>query len=125
MHIVLLCGGAGKRLWPLSNELRSKLFVDILPSPEGGRESMISRVCRQLGSSGLMDSTLIISHQDQTDITTRHTKGKIPVIGEPFKRGTFTAAALATLYLKSSGAAEPDEVICITPADVFADEDFS
>ncbi|PAD33124.1 sugar phosphate nucleotidyltransferase [Paenibacillus sp. 7523-1] len=124
MHIVLLCGGAGKRLWPLSNELRSKLFVDILPSPGGGRESMISRVCRQLDSSDLLDSTLIISHQNQTDITTRHTKGKIPVIGEPFKRGTFTAAALASLYLKSYGAAEPDDMICIAPADVFADENF-
>lgn len=124
MHIVLLCGGSGKRLWPLSNELRSKLFIDILPSPAGGRESMISRVCRQLDSSSLTDSTLIISHQDQANITARHTQGKIPVIGEPYKRGTFTAAALATLYLQSFRMAKDDDVICIAPADVFAGEDF-
>ncbi|MFX3649772.1 MAG: sugar phosphate nucleotidyltransferase [Paenibacillus sp.] len=124
MHIVLLCGGSGKRLWPISNELRSKLFVDILPSPDGGRESMISRVCRQLDSSCLTDSTLIISHQDQANITARHTQGKIPVIGEPYKRGTFTAAALATLYLQSFRMAKNDDVICIAPADVFAGEDF-
>ncbi|MFE6076266.1 sugar phosphate nucleotidyltransferase [Paenibacillus sp. NPDC057886] len=124
MHIVLLCGGSGKRLWPLSNELRSKLFVDILPSPAGGRESMMGRVCRQLESLHLLDSTIIISHQDQVSITTRHTQGKIPVIGEPFKRGTFTAAALATLYLQSFGIAGADDMICIVPADMFASEDF-
>ncbi|MGF6357362.1 mannose-1-phosphate guanylyltransferase [Paenibacillus sp. 4624] len=124
MHIVLLCGGSGKRLWPLSNELRSKLFVDILPSPAGGRESMISRICRQLDSSRLTDSAIIISHRDQASITARHTQDKIPVIGEPYKRGTFTAAALATLYLQSSRMAKNDDVICIAPADVFAGEDF-
>ena len=124
MHIVLLSGGAGKRLWPLSNELRSKLFIKLLPSPAGGLESMIGRVCRQLENLRLLDSTLIISHQDQADITALHTKGLIPVIGEPFKRGTFTAAALAALYLQSSGMAEVDDIICIAPADVFVEKDF-
>lgn len=124
MHIVLLSGGAGKRLWPLSNELRSKLFIKLLPSPAGGLETMIGRVCRQLESLHLLDSTLIISHQDQANITALHTKGLIPVIGEPFKRGTFTAAALAALYLQSSGMAEDDDTICIAPADVFVGEDF-
>ncbi|MFD1175023.1 sugar phosphate nucleotidyltransferase [Paenibacillus puldeungensis] len=124
MHIILLSGGAGKRLWPLSNELRSKLFIKILPSPAGGLESMIGRVCRQLESLRLLDSTLIISHQEQANITALHTKGLTPVIGEPFKRGTFTAAALAALYLQSSGMAKDDDTICIAPADVFVGEDF-
>ncbi|MBE0343662.1 mannose-1-phosphate guanylyltransferase, partial [Paenibacillus sp. 28ISP30-2] len=48
MRIVLLCGGAGKRLWPLSNDIRSKLFLRLLPAPDGQKESMLGRVYRQL-----------------------------------------------------------------------------
>ena len=46
MQIVLLSGGAGKRLWPLSNELYSKQFLRILKREDGMLESMIQRVCR-------------------------------------------------------------------------------
>ena len=46
MQIVLLSGGAGKRLWPLSNELYSKQFLRILRREDGMLESMIQRVCR-------------------------------------------------------------------------------
>lgn len=124
MHLILLCGGAGKRLWPLSNEQRSKLFVELLPSPEGGRESMLGRVCRQLAQADLLHSTLLVSQQNQAGLASRHSKGLIPIIGEPFKRGTFTAAALATLYLQSRLRGREDEIICIAPADVFAEDDF-
>ena len=48
MQIVLLSGGAGKRLWPLSNDLYSKQFLRLLRRPDGTRESMIQRVCRQV-----------------------------------------------------------------------------
>ena len=36
MHIVLLSGGSGKRLWPLSNEVRSKQFIKIFRKPGRG-----------------------------------------------------------------------------------------
>lgn len=124
MHLILLCGGAGKRLWPLSNELRSKLFVELLPSPKGGRESMLARVCRQLTQADLLHSTLLVSQQNQAGLASRHSKGLIPIIGEPFKRGTFTAAALATVYLQSRLKVREDDIICIAPADVFAGDDF-
>ena len=53
MRLILLSGGSGKRLWPLSNEARSKQFLRLLPSPDGGRESMVQRVIRQIRESGL------------------------------------------------------------------------
>lgn len=124
MHIALLCGGAGKRLWPLSNELRSKLFLELLPSPSGGYESMIGRVIRQLEDAGLLGSVLLVTDQSQTGITSRYTKGLAPVLGEPAKRGTFTAAVLASKFLEASGSAMPDDLLCIAPADMFAGEDF-
>ena len=48
MQIVLLSGGAGKRLWPLSNDLYSKQFLRLFKREDGTRESMIQRVVRQV-----------------------------------------------------------------------------
>ena len=55
MHIVLLSGGSGKRLWPLSNDVRSKQFIKMFhkdgaentTDPED-LESMVQRVYRQI-----------------------------------------------------------------------------
>ena len=45
MQFVLLSGGSGKRLWPLSNDVRSKQFIKIFDKADGtGRESMIQRI---------------------------------------------------------------------------------
>ncbi|MCL6604912.1 MAG: mannose-1-phosphate guanylyltransferase [Paenibacillus sp.] len=124
MHTLFLCGGSGQRLWPLSNPIRSKMFLELLPAPDGGLESMIGRVCRQLTQQGLGESALFITHQDQTGLTRRYTKDCYPVIGEPWKRGTFTAAALGSLHLYSTGKAKLDDTICVAPADMFADDNF-
>ncbi|MGE4467496.1 sugar phosphate nucleotidyltransferase, partial [Sphaerochaeta sp.] len=48
MHIVLLSGGSGKRLWPLSNEVRSKQFIKFFKQENGSYESMLQRVHRQI-----------------------------------------------------------------------------
>ncbi len=48
MYILLLSGGSGKRLWPLSNDLNSKQFLKILEDREGNKQSMMERVFQQL-----------------------------------------------------------------------------
>ena len=48
MNIVLLSGGSGKRLWPLSNDTRSKQFIKIFKTEDGRYESMVQRVYRQI-----------------------------------------------------------------------------
>ena len=48
MHIVLLSGGSGKRLWPLSNDVRSKQFIKMFHGVDGELESMVQRVYRQI-----------------------------------------------------------------------------
>ena len=53
MKIVLLSGSSGWRLWPLSNEARSKQFLQLLQNEQQERESMIQRVYRQLKEAGL------------------------------------------------------------------------
>ena len=48
MHIILLSGGSGKRLWPLSNNVRSKQFIKLFKNENGKYESMVQRVYRQI-----------------------------------------------------------------------------
>lgn len=124
MRIVLLSGGSGKRLWPLSNEIRSKVFLRLLRSDEGGKESMIERICRQLDSVGLLQSTSIVTHQSQVEITQNYVGDVVPILGEPYKKGTFTAISLATSYFHSKMQIDPDETICVLPVDSFADTAF-
>ena len=48
MNIILLSGGSGQRLWPLSNGIRSKQFIKIFHTADGELESMVQRVYRQI-----------------------------------------------------------------------------
>ena len=50
MNIILLSGGSGKRLWPLSNDIRSKQFIKIFKNDDGSYESMVQRMYRQIQS---------------------------------------------------------------------------
>ena len=59
MQIILLSGGSGKRLWPLSNNTRSKQFIKLLTAPDGSKESMVQRVVRQLRETGICDSITV------------------------------------------------------------------
>lgn len=124
MRIVLLSGGSGKRLWPLSNEIRSKVFLKLLPTENGGKESMIQRVCRQLDEVGLLQSTVIVTHKSQLEITRNHVGDTIPIICENYKRGTFTAVALAASYYHSKKNVDPNETICVLPVDLFVETSF-
>ncbi|MED0707553.1 sugar phosphate nucleotidyltransferase [Aneurinibacillus aneurinilyticus] len=124
MKITLLSGGSGKRLWPLSNEVRSKIFLKLLRKEDGSRESMIQRVCRQLDSVGLLQSTYIVTHKSQIEIMKNHVGDSIPIISEPYKKGTFTAAALAITYLHSKIHVKADEIVCVIPVDLFVKTDF-
>ena len=67
MHIILLSGGLGKRLWPLSNSARCKQFLQLLQTPDGQKESMVQRVVRQIEESTLEASVLVVSGASQRD----------------------------------------------------------
>jgi len=124
MRLVLLCGGSGTRLRPLSNDIRSKLFLDLLPAPDGGRESMIRRLSRQLDEAGMLPSALFVIRRGQTALLRNRIGGSGLVIPEPERRATYLAAALAAAYLHSALAAGPDEIVCVMPADPLVDASF-
>jgi mannose-1-phosphate guanylyltransferase len=124
LRIIILSGGSGKRLWPLSNEIRSKLFLKLLPTEDGQRESMIQRVCGQLEKANLLANATIVTHQSQVEIMQSHIGEQIPILAEPHKRGTFMAIGLTAAYFHSKLRMNVDETICVIPADLFVELEF-
>jgi len=124
MKIVLLSGGSGKRLWPLSNESRSKQFLKVLNNGDGGRESMVQRVWRQLGAAGLRDDAVIATGRSQTEMIQSQLGSEVELVVEPERRDTFPAIALAAVYLYSVQGVGLSETVVVMPVDPYVEESF-
>ena len=122
MQIILLSGGSGKRLWPLSNESRSKQFLRLLPSPDGGRESMVQRVIRQIKESGLSCPVTIATSVFQKDAITNQLGEDVTVVTEPSRRDTFPAICLASAYLEKTAKCDKNETVIVMPCDPYTEE---
>lgn len=123
MKIILLSGGSGKRLWPLSNDARSKQFLRLLDAPGGGKESMIQRIVRQIREARLADEIVVATGISQKDAIENQLGSGMAVVTEPCRRGTFPAIALACLWLAETGT-PADEPIIVMPCDTYADNDY-
>lgn len=121
MQLILLSGGSGKRLWPLSNDARSKQFLPLLASPNGGMESMIQRVVRQIREVKLTDNITFATNAVQRDSIINQLGEDVNVVTEPERRDTFPAIALAASYLAKEKKCNDDEVVVIMPCDVYTE----
>lgn len=123
MKIVILSGGSGQRLWPLSNNARSKQFLKVLSRPDGGKESMIQRIVRQIRENDIKDEILVATASSQKDAIENQLKGLTSVVTEPDRRNTFPAILLAAAYLKKQGTSD-DEPIIVIPCDSFSGNEY-
>ena len=121
MQIVLLSGGSGKRLWPLSNNARSKQFLPLLDKEDGSMESMVQRVVRQVREADLTDNITLATNASQLDIIINQLGESVSIVTEPERRDTFPAIALAASYLKLAKNCPDDEVVVIMPCDPFTE----
>ena len=121
MQLVLLSGGSGKRLWPLSNNARSKQFLPLLEKEDGTMESMVQRVVRQVREANLTDDITLATNASQLDIIINQLGDSVSVVTEPERRDTFPAIALASGYLKLKKGCPDDEVVVIMPCDPFTE----
>lgn len=124
MKIVLLSGGSGQRLWPLSNDVRSKQFLKLLYNENKEPESMVQRVYRQIRQSGIESEIIIATGKHQENSIRNHLGDLVEVVTEPERRDTFPAIALATAYLYYNKTAVEDETVAVMPVDSFADVNF-
>ena len=124
MNIVLLSGGSGKRLWPLSNDTRSKQFIKIFKTEDGGYESMVQRVYRQIRSvDGEADVTIATS-KSQVSAIHNQLGVDVGISVEPCRRDTFPAIALAAAYLNDVRGLAEDEAVVVCPVDPYVEKEY-
>ncbi len=123
MYTILLSGGSGKRLWPLSNDKRSKQFVRLLTDENGKTVSMVQRMWSQLERAGLASGAVICTGKGQLEIINSQL-GNVHVALEPYRRDTFPAVALSCLYAKEFLGASDEDVVCILPVDPYTDRSY-
>lgn len=124
MKIILLSGGSGTRLWPLSNDIRSKQFLKLLKDDNGEAESMVQRVYRQIRQTGIDADLVIATGKNQKDSIQSQLGDLIDVVLEPERRDTFPAIALASSYLYFEKNMDEDEAIVVLPVDPYAELEY-
>lgn len=124
MNIVLLSGGSGKRLWPLSNDIRSKQFIKIFKTESGEYQSMVQRVYQQIKKVD-SDATVTIA-TSKTQVSAIHNQlgENVGISVEPCRRDTFPAIALVTAYLTDVCKIPEEEAVVVCPVDPYVEDDY-
>lgn len=124
MNIILLSGGSGKRLWPLSNGVRSKQFIKIFRAEDGCYESMLQRVYRQIKSVDVKADITVATSKAQASAVRNQLGEDVGLCVEPCRKDTFPAVALASAYLADVKGVPLDEGVIICPVDPWVDQSY-
>ena len=124
MNIILLSGGSGKRLWPLSNDIRSKQFIKIFKKEDGTYESMVRRMYDMIRTVDPSATITIATSRTQVSAINNQLGDNVGVSIEPCRRDTFPAIALATAYLTDVEHVPVDEAVVVCPVDPYVEQDY-
>ena len=124
MNIILLSGGSGKRLWPLSNDIRSKQFIKIFKKDNGEYESMVQRIYGQIKAVDPDAVVTIATSKSQVSAIHNQLGMEVGVSVEPCRRDTFAAIALATSYLHCVMDVPRDEAVVVCPVDPYVEDSY-
>jgi mannose-1-phosphate guanylyltransferase len=124
MNLILLSGGSGKRLWPLSNDIRSKQFIQIFKKEDGSYESMVQRVYGQIKSIDSEANVTIATSKTQVSALHNQLGDDIGICVEPCRRDTFPAIALATAYLHDVRGIDENEAVVVCPVDPYVQKEY-
>lgn len=129
MNIILLSGGSGKRLWPLSNDIRSKQFIKIFKKPcstddSGEYESMVQRIFHQIKMVDPDSVVTIATSKSQVSAIHNQLGEEVGISVEPCRRDTFAAIVLATAYLHDVKGMDRNEAVVVCPVDPYVEEEY-
>ena len=124
MNIVLLSGGSGQRLWPLSNDIRSKQFIKIFKGADGDYESMLQRVYRQIRTVDAVAPITVATSKTQVSAICNQLGDNVSISVEPCRRDTFPAIVLAICYLHDVLKISAEEAVVICPVDPYVENEY-
>ena len=124
MNLILLSGGSGKRLWPLSNDIRSKQFIKFFKNENGKYESMLQRIYRQIKDVDCDASVTIATSKTQVSAIHNQLGDGVGISVEPCRRDTFPAIALATAYLHDVMGISEEEAVVVCPVDPYVEKPY-
>ena len=123
MNIILLSGGSGKRLWPLSNDIRSKQFIKLFKNGDE-YESMVQRVYRQITDVDTNAKVTIATSKSQASTIKNQLGDNVAICVEPCRRDTFPAIVLAATYLHDELGADENEAVVVCPVDPYVESTY-
>lgn len=124
MKMILLCGGGGKRLWPISNNVHSKQFAQLFDDGNGNYRSMLEHAISEIREIDPDVQVTIAAGRVQTEEVRSQLGFDVSLTEEPSRRNTFPAISLAASYLKDHDHVDPQEPIVIFSVDSYADRSF-
>lgn len=120
MNLIVLSGGSGKRLWPLSNDARSKQFLRLLKDKDGKPCSMVQRVFQQIQQAGITGNIVISTSESQLESIRSQLGQSVDVVLEPERRNTYPAIALACSHLYYNRGVQLEDIVTVLPVDPYA-----
>ncbi len=116
LHAVLLAGGSGTRLWPLSTRRQPKQFLRLR-----GGDSLIQQTARRLGAQVPPSRLWVVCGESHSGIVIAQLDEMPPAhcLVEPTAKNTLPAIALAAIQLRT---ADPEAVMAVLPSDHFIPE---
>ena len=121
MNYILLSGGSGTRLWPLSNHIRSKQFIRVFQRENGIYESMLQRVYQQIKKADSEANIIIATAKAQVSSILNQLEEDVEISIEPCRKDTFPAIVLACEYLTGRLGVDKEEAVIVCPIDPYVD----
>ena len=118
MRIVLMAGGKGTRLWPLSTDDLPKQFIPIFDN----NQSMLTSTYNKI--KGLNSKIYVSTQKEYTDMVMIQTNNSVSAICEPFSHDTFAAFLNVAVYLNCEDNVDENEFVAIIPTDHDVDNNF-
>ncbi len=117
MHVIVLAGGGGTRLWPLSTEDFPKQFLNF-----GDQESLLQKTTRRFLDSDLTQNLIVSTNEHYQVLVAKQLekldrKQKVQIVVEPTRRNTAAAIALSVKYLLEKRRANPTDLVLVLPSD--------
>lgn len=125
MNIILLSGGSGQRLWPLSNSVRSKQFIKLFKNDQSQEyESMVQRVYRQIMTVDRDAEIMVATSKSQVSAIKNQLGDQVAICIEPCRRDTFPAIVLAVSKLYYEKRVRQEDAVVICPVDPYVENSY-